>query len=70
MADIHRYISQVDEIKETNRPSPYFTHLSMVSEGIIGLGWIVEPRPADVIESSLGGAQYNGNRVLKEYREK
>lgn len=69
-AEIHKYISEVDELKETNRSSPLFKHLSMVSEGIIGLGWIMEARPADHVDSALGGAQYNGNNVLKEYKEK
>ncbi|KAK5074758.1 suppressor of rasval19 [Lithohypha guttulata] len=70
IAEIHKYISEVDELKETNRASPFFTHLSMVSEGIVGLGWIMETRPADYVVSALGGAQYNGNKVLKEYKEK
>ena len=42
----------------------------MVSEGIIGLGWIMEPKPADFVDSALGASQYNGNTVLKEYKEK
>lgn len=70
IAEIHRYISEVDELKETNRASPLFTHLSMVSEGIVGLGWIMEARPADYVDSALAGSQYNGNKVLKEYKEK
>lgn len=70
MAEMHRYISQVDEIKETNRGSPFSKQLSTVSEGIIGLGWIMESRPADLLESALGGSQYYGNQVLKEYKEK
>ena len=70
IAELHKHISEVDEIKETNRGSPLFIHLSMVSEGIVGLGWIMESRPADYVDSALGGSQYNGNKVLKEYKEK
>lgn len=70
IAEIHKYISTVDELKETNRGSPQFLHLSMVSEGIVGLGWIMESRPSDYVDSALGGAQYNGNKVLKEYKDK
>lgn len=69
-AEIHKYISEVDEVKETNRSSPLIKHLNMVSEGIIGLGWIMEARPTDFVDSALGAAQYNGNNVLKEYKEK
>ena len=60
----------MDEIREANRASPLFQHLSAVSEGIVALGWIVEPRPADFIGDILGGAQYYGNKVLKDYKEK
>ena len=70
MTDLHRYTSSVDEIREANRPSPLFTHLSAVSEGIVALGWIVEKRPADFVTTTLGGAQYYGNKILKDYKEK
>lgn len=70
VAEIHKYISTVDDIKETNRGHAQFLHLAMVQEGIVGLGWIMEARPADYVDSALGGAQYNGNKVLREYREK
>ncbi|KAH0848857.1 Adenylyl cyclase-associated protein [Fonsecaea pedrosoi] len=58
MTELHRYTSTVDEIREANRPSPLFTHLSAVSEGIVALGWIVEKRPGDFVTDTLGGAQY------------
>lgn len=70
MTDLHRYTSTVDELREGNRSSPFFTHLSTVTEGIVALGWIVERKPADFIKETLGGAQYYGNKVLKEYKEK
>ncbi len=70
MTELHRYNSTVDDLRESNRPSPLFTHLSAVAEGIAALGWIVEKRPADFITEILGGAQYYGNKVLKEYKEK
>ncbi|KIV84065.1 hypothetical protein PV11_06039 [Exophiala sideris] len=70
MTELHRHTSSVDEIREANRPSPLFTHLSAVSEGIVALGWIVEKRPGDFVTDTLGGAQYYGNKILKEYRDK
>jgi adenylyl cyclase-associated protein len=63
-------MSTVDELRMSNRPAPFFTHLSAVAEGIVGLGWIVEKRPADFVTDALGGAQYYGNKILKEYRDK
>lgn len=70
MTELHRHTSAVDEIREGNRPSPLFNHLSAVSEGIVALGWIVDKRPNDFVTATLGGAQYYGNKVLKEYKEK
>ncbi|OCT48126.1 Adenylyl cyclase-associated protein [Cladophialophora carrionii] len=70
MTELHRHTSNVDEIREANRPSPLFTHLSAVSEGIVALGWIVEKRPSDFVTDTLGGAQYYGNKILKEYKDK
>ena len=70
MTELHRHTSTVDELREANRPSPLFTHLSAVSEGIVALGWIVEKRPADFVTETLGGAQYYGNKILKEYKDK
>jgi hypothetical protein len=34
------------------------------------LGWIVEKRPGDFVTDTLGGAQYYGNKILKEYKDK
>lgn len=68
--EIHRYTGTVDELREANRPSPFFAHLSAISEGIVALGWIAESRPADFVTDTLGGAQFYGNRVLKEYKDK
>ena len=70
LTELHRYTGTVDELREANRPSPLFAHLSAISEGIVALGWIVETRPADFVTDTLGGAQFYGNRVLKEYKEK
>jgi len=64
-------ISSVSDIRDANRPSPFFNHLSAVSESIGVLAWVtVDPKPHKHVEESLGSAQYWGNRVLKEYKEK
>ena len=68
--EIHRHTGTVDELREANRPSPLFVHLSAISEGIVALAWIAESRPADFVTATLGGAQFYGNRVLKEYKDK
>ena len=70
MTDLHKHISIVHDYLDSNRGSPFFHHLSSVAEGIVGLGWIAEKRPADFVSGVLGGAQLWGNKVLREYKEK
>ena len=61
----------VNDIREANRGSPVFNHLTTVSEGVAVLGWItIDPKPANYITDTLGSAEFYGNRVLKEYKEK
>ena len=64
-------ISAISDIREANRSSPVFNHLSAVSESIGVLAWVtVDPKPHKHVEESLNSAQFWGNRVLKEYKEK
>ncbi|TQS36860.1 hypothetical protein Golomagni_02681 [Golovinomyces magnicellulatus] len=64
-------ITAVSEIRDSNRGSPVFNQLSAVSESIGFLAWItVEPKPRKHIDEFYGSAQYWGNRVLKEFKEK
>ncbi|KAG5928459.1 hypothetical protein E4U42_000592 [Claviceps africana] len=61
----------VTELKDSNRQDPMFTHLSAVADGIMMLAWItLDSRPYKHVESSLSSAQFFGNRVLKEHKEK
>ena len=71
LTELQRQMGSVGDLRETNRASPLFSHLSAVSEGITALGWItIEPKPADYIAEAFGSAQFFGNRVLKEYKER
>jgi adenylyl cyclase-associated protein len=68
---INEALLAVSNIKESNRGSPVFSHLSAVAEGIMVLAWVtVDNRPYKHVEQSLSSAQFFGNRVLKEYKEK
>ena len=59
------------KIKDSNRDSPVFNHLSAVAEGVMVLAWVtVDNRPYKHVEDCLGSAQYYGNRVLKEQKDK
>lgn len=71
LKDLQAMMGAVNDIREANRGSPLFTHLTTVSEGIAVLAWItIDPKPADYVAEILGSAQYHGNRVIKEYKEK
>ena len=64
-------ITSVNDIRDANRGSPVFNQLSAVSESISVLAWVtVDTKPHKHVEESLGSAQYYGNRVMKEYKEK
>lgn len=61
----------VNDIREANRASPLFTHLTTVSEGIAVLGWItIDPKPVEYVSDILGSSQFYGNRIIKEFKEK
>jgi adenylyl cyclase-associated protein len=68
---INDTIMAVTKLKDDNRGSPFFSQLSAVSEGIMVLAWVnVENRPYKHVDESLGSAQFFGNRVLKEQKDK
>ncbi|KAI3331335.1 adenylate cyclase associated N terminal-domain-containing protein [Ustulina deusta] len=68
---INEALLAVGNIKETNRGSPVFTQLSAVAEGIMVLAWVtVDNKPFKHVEESLGSAQFFGNRVLSDHKEK
>lgn len=63
---ISEAIQATQEIKDKNRGSPFFNHLSMVADGIMLLAWItVQAKPHKLIEESLSSAEYMGNRVMQ-----
>ncbi|KAI4170152.1 MAG: hypothetical protein LQ343_005158 [Gyalolechia ehrenbergii] len=71
LKDLQSTMGIVNDIREANRPSPLFGHLTTVSEGINVLTWVaIETKPVDTITESLSSAQFWGNRVIKEYKEK
>ena len=64
-------IQEVVQLRERNRPSPLFNHLSAVSEGVPALGWVaVEPKPVPFVGEMKDAAQFYVNRILKEYKDK
>ncbi|KAJ5127023.1 hypothetical protein N7448_007802 [Penicillium atrosanguineum] len=70
MTDLHKASDSINNIRENARASPLFNHLSAISEGIVALGWFFESKPAEFVTEMMGGIEYYGNKVLKEYKEK
>ena len=71
ISSLQHEMGTVNDIRESNRSSPYSNHLAMIGDGVGALQWIVmDSKPADYVGDVLGGAQMYGNRVLKEYKEK
>ncbi|KAF4446465.1 hypothetical protein F53441_9869 [Fusarium austroafricanum] len=68
---INEALMAVTELKDSNRPSPMYTQLSTVSDGIMVLAWVtIDTRPYKHVDECLGSAQFFGNRVLKEQKDK
>ncbi|XP_011146293.1 adenylyl cyclase-associated protein 1 isoform X3 [Harpegnathos saltator] len=64
-------IQRIQEFREKNRGSPFFNHLSAISESIPALGWVaVSPTPAPYVKEMNDAGQFYTNRVLKDWKEK
>ncbi|EQK98259.1 hypothetical protein G6O67_000306 [Ophiocordyceps sinensis] len=61
----------VTDLKQSSRSDPLHTQLSAVADGIMMLAWVTfDNRPYKHVDECLGSAQFFGNRVLKEHRDR
>lgn len=64
-------IGEVQQLREKNRTSSLFNHLSTISESVPALGWIVvSPTPAPYVKEMSDSGQFYGNKVLVAYKGK
>lgn len=64
-------ISAIQEFREKHRTSPFFNHLSAISESVPALGWVcVSPTPGPHVKEMNDAGQFYTNRVLKDWKEK
>ncbi|KAL4809347.1 adenylate cyclase associated N terminal-domain-containing protein [Aspergillus unguis] len=70
MTELHTASDAINNIRESNRASPLSDHLIAVAEGVMGLGWFFDEKPAAFVDEVLGSIQFFGNKVLKEYKDK
>ncbi|XP_046362437.2 adenylyl cyclase-associated protein 1-like [Haliotis rufescens] len=68
---ISEKVSAIQDFREKNRNSPFFNHLSTISECVPALGWVnVSPKPGPYVKELADSGMFYGNRVLKEFKEK
>jgi len=64
-------IKGIQKLRERNRMSPYFFHLTAVSESIPALGWVcTSTKPEEYLKAMCNAGLFYINRVLKEWKEK
>nr|CAG4644081.1 EOG090X08PR [Lepidurus arcticus] len=64
-------IQAIQDYRDRNRTSPFFNHLSAMSESIPALGWVtVSPTPGPYVKEMNDAGQFYTNRVLKDWKEK
>ncbi|CAL8292478.1 unnamed protein product [Merluccius merluccius] len=68
---VSKMIEDIQSLREKNRSSPLFNHLSAVSESVPALGWVaVAPKPGPYVKEMQDSGTFYTNRVLKDYKEK
>ncbi|OBT84258.1 hypothetical protein VE02_06986 [Pseudogymnoascus sp. 03VT05] len=68
---LQQEIRTVIDVKDANRGSEVSNQLSAVAESIGVIAWVtMDNKPFKHVDESFGSAQYFGNRVLKEFKEK
>jgi adenylyl cyclase-associated protein len=71
LKDLQVHMTQVDDIRQSNRQSPNMDGLAMVADGVGALAWVtIDFKPADYVSELFGGAQIYGNKVLKQNKDK
>lgn len=71
LTELQHEMGAVSDIREANRASPLFNHLTTVTEGIQALAWItIDPKPATYISDTIPSAQFYGDRILVSYKDK
>lgn len=68
---MQKEVTAVSEMRENQiKGTPFFDHLSAVSEGILALVWVGSLEPTEHVKDMLESAQFWGNRVMNEYKKK
>lgn len=64
-------IQQIQDVRNKNRTSEFFNHLSAISESIPALGWVtIFPAPGPYVKEMVDASQFYTNKVLVTYKDK
>lgn len=70
LGPLQKEAGEVNNIKDSARGDPLFNHLSAVADSIGVISWvIIERKPENHVDDTLGSAKYYGNRVQKEFKD-
>jgi len=63
-------MGEISAIRDANRKSKQFNHLSAISEGISALGWVmVEPTPGPFVNDARSSSEFYSNKILVEFKK-
>jgi adenylyl cyclase-associated protein len=63
-------MGEISAVRDSNRKSPQFNHLSTISEGISALGWVmVEPTPGPFVNDARASSEFYSNKILVEFKK-
>jgi len=64
-------MTEITNLKDKNRSSKLFNHLSAIAEATPALGWVmVAPTPGPYVADMRGGSEFYTNRILKDFKGK
>eukprot|EP01101_Sappina_pedata_P001918 TRINITY_DN1202_c0_g1_i1.p1 TRINITY_DN1202_c0_g1~~TRINITY_DN1202_c0_g1_i1.p1 ORF type:complete len:476 (+),score=297.32 TRINITY_DN1202_c0_g1_i1:31-1458(+) len=65
-----KLMGEIVAIRDAQRKSKQFNHLSTLSEGINALGWVmVEPTPGPFVNEARGSSEFYSNKILVEFKK-
>ncbi|KAK7014992.1 C-CAP/cofactor C-like domain-containing protein [Favolaschia claudopus] len=71
LVPIQADIEAITRCKDAGRKDrEWFTHITIVGDGGLGVAWIVNPKPGPYLAEIKESVLYNGNKVIKEFKEK
>lgn len=63
-------MGKIVAIRDANRASKVFGHLSTISEGITALGWVASPpTPGPFVDEARASSEFYSNKLLMQYRK-